>query len=142
MKLSLIILFFLIYQIAVSQKEYRKFRQTLPGLSCTDSSQYDHALHNIPLLEKWVSQQPRHYGAYYDLAVEYCSMCFGDTLPISEWSQKSIAANNKFIEVAPQKMKYRGYWNNAVLKGWLKDCNGAIEDLNMAKIFFRYRLLF
>lgn len=137
MKKALCILLIFTVQLGYSQKKYRNFRKQLVGLTCRDEHPVEHANKNIPLLEKYIADFPDDYDAYYDLAMSYVSL-LGDSTLGKVYAQKSIAANLKYIQLAPKKMKSYGYSNNAVIKSWLKDCTGAIEDLDKAKQLFMY----
>jgi hypothetical protein len=131
--------FLLSAELTNAQATYLKYRKTLEGLSCNDTQDLKHSRQNIPLLEKWISGHPRHYDAYYDLAMCYFSLSGADSLNRKLYSERCIQSNKQYIRLAPRKSKYRGYWNNALVKCWLKDCEGAIADLNKAKEAFKLK---
>lgn len=138
MKKALCILLIFTVQLGYSQKKYRNFRKQLVGLTCRDEHRVEHAKINIPLLEKYIADSPKDYDAYYDLAMSYFSL-MGDSNSRAVYAQKAINANLHYLQLAPQKMKYLAHWNNATIKSWLKDCEGALKELDAAKQLFKLR---
>lgn len=132
--LILIIFLLLITNSVFSQKEYRKFRETMNGLTCNDPNAVSNAKVNIPILEKHIENHPEHYNAYYDLAMEYYTLAVSDSVNKTFYITKCVETNEHYIAIAPKKMKHRGYWNNAIMRGWAKDCEKALSDLEMAWI--------
>lgn len=76
----LLFLFISIVFQGYSQKGYETFRDSLEGLSCVDSNEVYNAKVNISLLNEYISENPAHYDAYYDLGMEYQAMAIHDTL--------------------------------------------------------------
>lgn len=138
MNKALCLLLIFTVQLGYSQKKYRKFREQLAGLTCKDKHPVEHAKTNIPLLEKYIAQHPNYYDAYYDLAMSYFSL-LADSNSRAVYAQKAIDANLHYLQLAPQKMKYLAHWNNAIIKSGLKDCIGAIEELDAAKQLYKLR---
>lgn len=138
MKVFAAVLLVCLFNFSFSQKQYSKFRKTLNGLTCSDTAQVKHSIENIPQLENWIKNHSKDYGAYYDVAMCYFTLSTSDSLNQGKFAGKCIENNNRYIQLAPSKKKYTGYWNNATIKCWLKDCTGAIEDLNKAKQIFYY----
>ena len=134
------ILFILIFafHFCDAQKQYSKFRKTFHGLTCSDTAAVKHSIENIPQLENWIKNHPKDYGAYYDVAMCYFTLSTADSLNQKKFADKCIENNNRYVLLAPSKKKYSGYWNNATIKCWLKNCTGAIEDLNKSKKIFHY----
>ena len=115
---------FLSYTVSsFAQKKYRKFRDSLDGLTCGDTNEFVHAQKNVPLLLKYIGQHPKSYDAYYDLGMEYITLAEHDTSgKISQYWTKGIESFKSCLHYANRKRKLTAYQNLAVIYFYLGDC--------------------
>ena len=132
--LFILLVFIFLYSASFAQKDYRKFRESLPGLTCgVDTLSIETHLYTIDQLNAHIKTHPDHHGAYYDLGMEYYTVAAKVDSKDSEYWQQSIQAFEKYIEHSPGKQKFKGYKNLAVIHGFLGNCDKALLNIALVK---------
>lgn len=102
--------------------------------NCADTFTEVNVWHDVKLIEQFLNQHPQNHKAWYTLAMKYYNLAIN--IRQDSLIEQSIIAQRKFIEYSPQKQRWYGFWNLALLQCYLKRCTDALQSLQTAKFLF------